>query len=175
RRQGRHRAAARQPSRLANPSPIGAMGERPARRPPAGPAEPRDESHLERDGRPVLAGPRGADVRAALGRIRNGFLALTVLRPARPRPRPRPARLRPRPRPAHGGGAASATPIGRRWTLPYTSPAMVLGFLNRFVDSNDRELRRIQPLVDRINELEPEFEALSDDEIRARMADIRAE
>jgi len=52
---------------------------------------------------------------------------------------------------------------------------MVLGFLNRFVDSNDRELRRIQPLVDRINELEPEFEALSDDEIRARMADIRAE
>jgi preprotein translocase subunit SecA len=52
---------------------------------------------------------------------------------------------------------------------------MVLGFLNRFVDSNDRELRRIEPLVERINELEPEFEALSDADLRTRIADIRAE
>jgi preprotein translocase subunit SecA len=51
----------------------------------------------------------------------------------------------------------------------------MLGFLNRFVDSNDRELRRTQPLVDRINELEPEFEALSNEEIRARFDDLRAE
>ncbi|HEX7472157.1 MAG TPA: preprotein translocase subunit SecA, partial [Candidatus Limnocylindrales bacterium] len=50
---------------------------------------------------------------------------------------------------------------------------MVLGFLNRFVDSNDRELRRIQPQVDEANELEAEFERLSDDEIRARIDDIR--
>ncbi len=52
---------------------------------------------------------------------------------------------------------------------------MVLGFLNRFVDSNDRELRRIQPLVDEANTLEAEFEALSDDAIRERIADIREE
>ncbi len=52
---------------------------------------------------------------------------------------------------------------------------MVLGFLNQFVDSNDREIKRIQPLVDEINDLEPEFEALSDEEIRARIDVLRAE
>src|SRR4051794_12761585 len=52
---------------------------------------------------------------------------------------------------------------------------MVLGFLNRFIDSNDREIKRIQPLVDQINGLEAEFEALSDDGIRERIATIRAE
>jgi preprotein translocase subunit SecA len=51
----------------------------------------------------------------------------------------------------------------------------MLGFLNRFVDSNDRELRRIQPVVDAANALEPEIKALSDDEIRARFAEIRAD
>ena len=39
----------------------------------------------------------------------------------------------------------------------------MLGFLSRFVDSNDRELKRIQPFVDEANELEAEIEALSDD------------
>ncbi|MGK2852172.1 MAG: preprotein translocase subunit SecA [Candidatus Limnocylindrales bacterium] len=48
-------------------------------------------------------------------------------------------------------------------------------FLSRFVDSNDREIRRLQPLVDEANALEPEFEALSDDEIRAQFADVRDE
>ena len=52
---------------------------------------------------------------------------------------------------------------------------MVLGFLNRFVDSNDREIRRIQPLIDEANALEPEFEALSDAEIRARFGALREE
>ncbi|HTC86632.1 MAG TPA: preprotein translocase subunit SecA [Candidatus Acidoferrum sp.] len=52
---------------------------------------------------------------------------------------------------------------------------MVLGFLNRFVDSNDREVRRIQPQVDEANALEAEFEALSDAEIRARIDEIRTE
>ena len=51
----------------------------------------------------------------------------------------------------------------------------MLGFLSRFVDSNDRELRRIQPLVDRANELEPEMEARSDAEIRALVDQIRDE
>ena len=48
-------------------------------------------------------------------------------------------------------------------------------FLNRFVDSNDREIRRLQPLVDETNALEAEYEALSDDEIRAQFAELRAE
>ena len=51
----------------------------------------------------------------------------------------------------------------------------MFGFLNRFIDSNEREVKRIQPLVDQINSLEPEFEALSDAEIRERIATIRAE
>src|SRR5262245_2099626 len=51
----------------------------------------------------------------------------------------------------------------------------MFGFLNRFIDSNDRELKRIQPFVDETNHLEAEFAALSDDDIRARIADIRAE
>ncbi len=51
----------------------------------------------------------------------------------------------------------------------------MFGILNRFVDSNDRELKRIQPIVDRTNELESESTALSDDEIRTRIAEIRDE
>jgi preprotein translocase subunit SecA len=48
-------------------------------------------------------------------------------------------------------------------------------FLSRFVDSNDRELRRIEPIVEGANELEAEIQALSDEEIRARFAEIRDE
>jgi preprotein translocase subunit SecA len=48
-------------------------------------------------------------------------------------------------------------------------------FLNKFVDSNDREIRRIQPLVDAANALEAEFEAMSDEEIRAAFTELRAE
>ena len=48
-------------------------------------------------------------------------------------------------------------------------------FLSRFVDSNDREIRRIQPLVDEINELEAEIAALSDEAIRDRFQLIREE
>ncbi len=51
----------------------------------------------------------------------------------------------------------------------------MLNFLSRFVDSNERELKRIQPFVDQANALEEEFQALSDEEIRQRMVDVRAE
>ncbi|MEP6639066.1 MAG: preprotein translocase subunit SecA [Chloroflexota bacterium] len=57
--------------------------------------------------------------------------------------------------------------------LPYTS--ILMRFLNRFVDSNDREIRRLQPLVDETNALEAEYEALSDEEIRAHFAELRTE
>jgi preprotein translocase subunit SecA len=46
-------------------------------------------------------------------------------------------------------------------------------FLSKFVDSNDREIRRLQPLVDETNALEAEFEALSDEEIRDAFAELR--
>src|SRR4051794_33038747 len=48
-------------------------------------------------------------------------------------------------------------------------------FLNRFVDSNDREIRRLLPLVDETNALEAEYEALSDEDIRAHFAELKAE
>ncbi len=48
-------------------------------------------------------------------------------------------------------------------------------FFSRFVDSNDREIRRILPVVDEANALEAEYEALSDEEIRAQFEDIRTE
>jgi preprotein translocase subunit SecA len=51
----------------------------------------------------------------------------------------------------------------------------MLGFLSRFVDSNDRELKRIQPFVDETNELEAEVHALSDEEIRDRFLGLREE
>ncbi|MEX2546404.1 MAG: preprotein translocase subunit SecA [Chloroflexota bacterium] len=47
--------------------------------------------------------------------------------------------------------------------------------ISRLVDSNDRAVKRLQPIVDEINSLEPEFEALSDDHIRERMVALRAE
>ncbi len=51
----------------------------------------------------------------------------------------------------------------------------MLGFLSRFVDSNDRELKRIQPFVDEANALEEELKALSDAEIRDRFTALRDE
>ncbi|HTK44889.1 MAG TPA: preprotein translocase subunit SecA [Patescibacteria group bacterium] len=51
----------------------------------------------------------------------------------------------------------------------------MLGFLSRFVDSNDRELKRIQPFVDEANELEAEIKALSDGDIKARFLALRDE
>jgi preprotein translocase subunit SecA len=51
----------------------------------------------------------------------------------------------------------------------------MLGFLSRFVDSNDRELRRIEPLVERTNELEPEMQEKTDAEIRELINEIREE
>ena len=51
----------------------------------------------------------------------------------------------------------------------------MLGFLSRFVDSNDRELKRIDPFVEEANALEPEIQALSDADIRARFEALRDE
>jgi len=42
------------------------------------------------------------------------------------------------------------------------------------VDSNEKEIKRLQPLVDKINSLEPEFERLSDAELRGKTAEFKA-
>jgi len=47
-------------------------------------------------------------------------------------------------------------------------------FLGGLVDSNEKELKRLQPNVDRINELEPEFEKLSDAELRAKTDEFKS-
>jgi len=48
---------------------------------------------------------------------------------------------------------------------------MVLNFLTKvFGSKNERELKQMQPLVERINELEPEIQALSDEQLKAQTA-----
>jgi len=42
-----------------------------------------------------------------------------------------------------------------------------------FGDPNEREAKRLQPLVDQINVLGPEFEQMTDDELRAQTDDFR--
>ena len=46
-------------------------------------------------------------------------------------------------------------------------------FLSRLGDSNEREVRALQPLVDRINALEPEIQALSDSELADKTTQLR--
>ena len=43
-----------------------------------------------------------------------------------------------------------------------------------FIESNEKELKRLQPIVDRINEREPEFERLSDAELHAKTDEFRS-
>ena len=51
---------------------------------------------------------------------------------------------------------------------------MVFGFLSKLVDSNDRELGRLRPLLEAVNARSNEMEAASDSEIRARIDAIAA-
>jgi len=47
-------------------------------------------------------------------------------------------------------------------------------FLSRLSDSNEREIRALQPIVERINALEPQVQALSDAELAAQTEKLRA-
>ncbi len=47
-------------------------------------------------------------------------------------------------------------------------------WLGGLVDSNEKELKRLQPLVAHINSIEPEFEKLSDAELRAKTDEFKA-
>jgi len=50
----------------------------------------------------------------------------------------------------------------------------MMKFLSRLVDSNEREVRRLEPMVAQINALEPTYAVLSDDELIAKTAELRA-
>jgi len=50
----------------------------------------------------------------------------------------------------------------------------VFKWLGGLVDSNEKELKQLQSVVERINSLEPEFEKLSDDELLAKTDDFKA-
>jgi preprotein translocase subunit SecA len=47
-------------------------------------------------------------------------------------------------------------------------------WLSNLIDSNEKELKRLQSLVDRINSLEPEFEKLTEAELRAKTDEFKA-
>ena len=51
---------------------------------------------------------------------------------------------------------------------------MLKRLINIVGDSNEREWKRLQPTVDKINALEPAFEGLSDDELGARASELRS-
>ncbi len=51
----------------------------------------------------------------------------------------------------------------------------MLKWLGTLVDSNEREVKRLKPLVDRINSLEPEFQRLTDAELRARTDQFKSQ
>jgi len=47
-------------------------------------------------------------------------------------------------------------------------------WLGSLVDSNEKQLKKLQPIVEHINQLEPEFEKLDDAGLRARTEEFRA-
>ena len=64
-------------------------------------------------------------------------------------------------------------PSGRR-ILRYGIENMVLNFLTKvFGSKNERELKQLQPLVERINALEPEIQALNDEQLKAQTASFK--
>jgi preprotein translocase subunit SecA len=50
----------------------------------------------------------------------------------------------------------------------------MLKWLGSLVDSNEKQLQRLQPLVNRINELEAEYERLSADDLKAKTEEFKA-
>ena len=50
-----------------------------------------------------------------------------------------------------------------------------MDFLAKLFDSNKRDLARLRKVAERINELEQSIKALSEEQIKARIAEIRKE
>jgi preprotein translocase subunit SecA len=57
--------------------------------------------------------------------------------------------------------------------LTSVSEGVSSGLVRLFGNSNERQIRRMQPVVARINELEPTMQALSDEEMKAKTVDYR--
>ncbi len=51
---------------------------------------------------------------------------------------------------------------------------VVFKWFGGLIDSNEKELKRLEPIVGRINELEPDFERLNDAELRAKTDEFKA-
>ncbi|PKH46593.1 protein translocase subunit SecA, partial [Dehalococcoides mccartyi] len=47
-------------------------------------------------------------------------------------------------------------------------------FFSSFGDSNEKEIRALEPLVDKINQLENSFTTLSDEALKAKTIEFRA-
>jgi preprotein translocase subunit SecA len=50
----------------------------------------------------------------------------------------------------------------------------MLKWLGSLIDSNEKELKRLEPIVDEINSLEPEFQKLSDTELRTKTDEFKS-
>ena len=49
----------------------------------------------------------------------------------------------------------------------------MLGILGKIIASNERELKRLTPIVEKINKLEPEFEKLKNQELASKTAELK--
>lgn len=49
----------------------------------------------------------------------------------------------------------------------------MFGILNKFLDSNEKQVNKLQPLVDEINALEKKYEKLSDDQLKSKTAEFK--
>ena len=50
----------------------------------------------------------------------------------------------------------------------------MIKLFSRLTDSNEREIKRLQPIVARINALEPDFEGLSEEGLRSKTDEFKA-
>src|SRR3954454_4259535 len=57
--------------------------------------------------------------------------------------------------------------------LTSVSEGVSTGLIRLFGNSNERQIRRMRPIVARVNELEPAMQALSDDALRDKTAEFR--
>lgn len=49
----------------------------------------------------------------------------------------------------------------------------MLGFINKFFDTNAREIKKVEPIVERINNLEPEMKKLKDEDIAKKTREFK--
>ncbi|MBM3172183.1 MAG: preprotein translocase subunit SecA, partial [Chloroflexi bacterium] len=50
----------------------------------------------------------------------------------------------------------------------------MLKWLASLTDSNEKEIKRLQPTINQINSLEPDFQKLSDAELRAKTVEFKS-